>query len=311
MLVAGGTGFVGVNLIKKLLRLGAKITATLYKTPPLIVNDKIRYIKTDLRFPVDCKKACENIDLVFMCAANTSGAKVIAETPLVHLTPNVIMNLNILEAAYEACVDKFLFMSSNTVYPPLNKAVKENDVTNEFYESYHIVGWMKRFTEIVCEIYTNRIGNPMKTIVVRPGNLYGPYDKFDWEKSKVIPALIRRAVERHDPFIVWGDGTDLKDFLYIDDYIEGMLSSMEKLDGFKIINIASGKSITLQKILKEILRAASYEDAPVEYDLLKPKMIPKRFIDITYANEKLGWHPKVSLADGIKLTVDWYRSNHQ
>ena len=105
-----------------------------------------------------------------MCAANTSGAKVIDATPLVHLTPNILMNVNMLEAAYEADVEKFLFMSSNTVYPLTEFPVKEDDVTNEFYKSYHIVAWMKRFTEVVCDMYANKIKKPMKTVVVRPGN---------------------------------------------------------------------------------------------------------------------------------------------
>jgi GDP-L-fucose synthase len=246
-----------------------------------------------------------------MCAANTSGAKVIATNPMVHLTPNILMNVNMLEAAYQADVEKFLFMSSNTVYPLTNYPVKEGDVTNEFYDSYHIVAWMKRFTEIICDMYASRIKKPMKTVVVRPGNLYGPYDKFDWEKSKVIPALIRRAVERQNPFVVWGNGMDLKDFLYIDDYIDGMLLAMEKLNQFQPINIASGEAVTIREVLGEILRAASYEDAPIEYDSSKPTMIPRRMIDISLAKKILGWQPKVSLEEGTKKTVDWYTETNK
>jgi GDP-L-fucose synthase len=263
-----------------------------------------------LRDPEDCRKICENIDFVFMCAANTSGAKVMATTPLVHLTPNILMNVNMLEAAYEADVEKFLFMSSNTVYPLTDFPVKEGDVTNEFYKSYHIVGWMKRFTEIVCDMYANKVKKPMKTLVVRPGNLYGPHDKFDWEKSKVIPALIRRAVERQNPFEVWGDGMDLKDFLYIDDYIDGMLLAMEKMHEFQPINIANGQAVTIRDVLQEILIAVDYQDASVEYDASKPTMIPKRMIDISLANELLGWSPVVSLKEGIQRTVDWYRETY-
>ena len=311
MLVAGGAGFVGVNLINRLLLLGATVTATLHKRSAVIISDQINYINCDLRLPEDCKKACENIDFVFMCAANTSGAKIMATTPLAHLTPNVLMNVNILKAAYESVVEKFLFMSSNTVYPLTDYPVKEDDVTNEFYKSYHIVAWMKRFTEIVCDMYANRIIKPMKTVVVRPGNLYGPYDKFDWEKSKVIPALIRRAVERQDPFVVWGDGMDLKDFLYIDDYIDGMLLAMEKLDEFQPINIASGQPLTIRDLLDEILKAASYHDADVVYDASKPTMIPKRLIDISLAKKIFGWQPKVSIQDGIKKTVSWYEKTYR
>lgn len=309
VLVAGGAGFMGSNLIERLLELGADVTATLHGKSAVIKDARIAYLTGDLRNPEQCRQVVKDIDYVFMCAANTSGAKVMATTPLVHLTPNLLMNMNMLEASYEAGVEKFLFVSSNAVYPLTDFAVKEDDVTNEFYKSYHIVAWMKRFTEIVCDMYATKIQKPMKTVVVRPGNLYGPRDKFDWEKSKVIPALIRRAVERHSPFVVWGDGMDLKDFLYIDDYIEGMLSAMEKLDEFQPVNIASGRPVTIRDVLSTILRASDYEDAPVEYDTTKPTMIPKRLIDISLAKKTLGWEPKVSLQDGIQRTVDWYKEN--
>ena len=310
-MVTGGAGFVGVNLIKRLLDEGADIRATLHINKPVLNDNRIEYFYGDLRIEENCQKAVAGVDYVFMCAANTSGAKVMATTPLVHLTPNILMNMQMLQAAYTARVKKFLFISTNTVYPLTDFPVKESDVTNNFYESYHIVAWMKRFTEIVCEMYSNRIKEPMKTIVVRPGNLYGPYDKFDWEKSKVIPAIMRRAIERHDPFEVWGDGMDLKDFLYIDDCIDGLILAMENLDEFEPINIASGIPVTIRDVLTQILKSADYDDADVQYDSSKPTMIPKRMIDISLAKEKLGFEPKVSLQDGIHKTVQWYKEYYK
>jgi GDP-L-fucose synthase len=311
VLVTGGAGFIGINLINRLLSEGANIRATLHQKSPVIKDDRIEYIKGDLRLEEDCEKAVDGIDYIFMCAANTSGAKVMATTPLVHLTPNMLMNIQILQAAYSAGVKKFLFVSTNTVYPLTDFAVKETDVTNEFFKTYHIVAWMKRFTEIVCEMYANRIKEPMKTVVVRPGNLYGPYDKFDWEKSKVIPALMRRAIEKQDPFVVWGDGMDIKDFLYIDDFIDGLILAMEKLDGFEPINIASGEAVTIRDVLALILKASDYQNAPVEYDSTKPTMIPKRMIDINMAKEKLGFQPKVSLEEGLQKTINWYKNYYK
>jgi GDP-L-fucose synthase len=311
VLVTGGTGFVGINLINRLLDEGANVRATLHHKDPVIIDDRIEYIKGDLRLEEDCEKVVDGVDYVFMCAANTSGAKVMASTPLVHLTPNMLMNIQMLQAAYSAKVKKFLFVSTNTVYPLTDFPVKESDVTNIFYESYHIVAWMKRFTEIVCEMYSNRIKEPMKTIVVRPGNLYGPYDKFDWEKSKVIPAIMRRAIEKHDPFEVWGDGMDLKDFLYIDDCIDGLILAMERIVEFEPINIASGIPVTIREALVQILKSADYDNADVQYDKSKPTMIPKRMIDISLAKEKLGFEPKVSLEDGINRTIQWYKSYYK
>ena len=311
ILVTGGAGFVGVNLIKRLLDEGADIRATLHNNKSVINDNRIEYFYSDLRLVKDCQKAVSGVDYVFMCAANTSGAKVMATTPLAHLTPNILMNMQMLQAAYTARVKKFLFISTNTVYPLTDFPVKESDVTNNFYESYHIVAWMKRFTEIVCEMYSNRIKEPMKTIVVRPGNLYGPYDKFDWEKSKVIPAIMRRAIERHDPFEVWGDGMALKDFLFKNEGIDGLILAMENLDEFEPINIASGIPVTIRDVLTQILKSADYDDADVQYDSSKPTMIPKRMIDISLAKEKLGFEPKVSLQEGIHKTVQWYKEYYK
>ena len=123
ILVAGGSGFIGKNLINKLLSYGANVTATTYSNN-LTIKD-VKSIKVDLRNPEDCNDCCKNIDLVFMCAANSSGAKIIEEKPLDHLTPNILMNLNMLESAYKNNVEKFLFISSNTVYPMTDQFFSE------------------------------------------------------------------------------------------------------------------------------------------------------------------------------------------
>jgi GDP-L-fucose synthase len=307
VLVTGGAGFIGVNLIKRLLSEGVNVRATLFNRGPVISDDRIEYIRGDLRLEEFCKQAVDGVDYVFMCAANTSGAEVIANTPMVHLTPNVLMNMQMLHASYSRKIKKFLFISSNVVYPLVEFPVRENDVSNDFYESYYIVAWMKRFTELVCDMYSNQIKPSMQTVIIRPGNLYGPYDKFDWEKSKVIPAIVRRAIERKNPFMVWGDGKDLKDFLYIDDFIDGLMLAMEKVNEFESINLASGIPVTIRDVLAEVLKSSDYEDADVQYDATKPTMIPKRMIDISLAKKRLGFEPKVSLDDGIQKTIDWYR----
>lgn len=307
VLVAGGAGFVGVNLITRLLDLGANVSATLHRRDPVLNDARIRYIRGDLRIPEDCVTAVTGIDYVFMCAANTSGAAVMAKTPLAHLTPNVLMNISMLDAAYQAGVKKFLFISSNTVYPLTDFAVKEDDVTNEFYEKYFIVAWMKRFTEIVCEMYATKIDKPMKVCVVRPANIYGEFDDFEWETSHVIPALIRKIVERHKPLEVWGDGNDLKEFIYVQDFIDGMLLAMEKIEGFDPINIASGYPCTVKDVLNVLLKVDNFTDANIVFDASKPTMIPKRLIDISKAKRLLGFDPKVSLEEGLLKTVTWYR----
>jgi GDP-L-fucose synthase len=148
----------------------------------------------------------------------------------------------------------------------------------------------------------------MKTVVVRPGNLYGPFDKYTWKESKVTAALIRRAVERHDPFVVWGDGLDLKDFLYIEDFIEGLLYAFEHLDYYEPVNIASGQPVTIRQVLKAVLEASGYEDAPVNYDASKPTMIPNRMINIDRIRELTEWEPRTTIEEGVSKTVQWYQT---
>lgn len=308
VLVTGASGFVGTHLVRRLVELGAEVRGTLYKKPLQREELSVEYLSCDLTRQEDCYRATQGMDYVFMTSANSSGAAVMEKSPLVHLTPNVVMNALMLEASYENEVKKFCFISSNTVYPLTDFAVKEADVNHEFFEKYFIVGWMKRFSEIMCEMYSEKIKKPMQTVVVRPGNLYGPFDKYTWEESKVIAALIRRAIERHDPFVVWGDGLDVKDFLYVEDFVDGLLLAFEREQSYQPLNIASGQPVTIRDVMGAILEAADYKEAPVQYDASKPTMIPKRMIDIGRMQKLTGWAPQTSLSEGIKKTVSWYRT---
>ncbi len=310
ILVAGAGGFVGTNLVRKLVELGAEVRGTLFNKPAQRLDPIADYVTCDLTKPEDCLNVTRGMDFVFMAAANSSGAAVMEKSPLAHLTPNVVMNAQMLAAAYENEVKKFCFISSNTVYPLTDYAVREEDTNYEYFEKYFIVGWMKRFSEIMCQMYTEKIKNPMQTVVVRPGNLYGPYDKYTWKESKVIAALIRRAVERHNPLVVWGDGLDLKDFLYIEDFIEGLILAFERVDGYTPLNIASGQPVNIREVLEEVLRVTGYTDAPVEYDSSQPTMIPKRLIDTSRMRELTGWAPPTPISQGIEWTVDWYKSTY-
>ena len=306
ILVAGGSGFVGTHLTAALIKCGAKVRSTYHSKQPKDRLESVEYVSADLLNASDCSKVTKDIDYVFMAAANSSGAAVMERTPLVHLTPNLIMNTQMLAASYENNIKRFCFISSNTVYPLTDFAVKESDANFEFFEKYFIVGWMKRFSEIMCEMYSNNIKTPMQTVTVRPGNLYGPLDKYINSESKVIAALIRRAIEGENPYSVWGDGLDVKDFLFISDFIEGMLLAFENAQDFEPINIASGKPVTIREVIKVILDATDQNSLTVAYDSTKPTMIPKRVIDVSKIKELTGWYAKTDLMDGISQTVSWY-----
>ncbi|MHA1469336.1 MAG: NAD-dependent epimerase/dehydratase family protein [Candidatus Asgardarchaeia archaeon] len=307
ILVTGGSGFIGTNLIKRLVDLGANVKATLHRKGPQFENENISFVWGDLTDKNFCNKICKNQDYVFMCAANTSGAAVMEYNPLAHVTPNVLINTLMLEAAYHAKVKKFLFVSSTTVYPLVDFPLKEEDDNGEFFHKYFCVASMKKFSEVMCEMYSTKIKNPMTTIVARVGNLYGEYDDYEWETSHSTAALIRRVVERHDPIGVWGDGLDSKDITYISDMVDGLILAMEKVDGFDIINLASGESHTIKKTLDVILKIDGYENANIVFDKSKPTMIPRRAINIDKAIKMLGFNPQTSLEEGIRKTVEWYK----
>lgn len=311
VLVTGGAGFIGTNLITQLKARGAHVTATLFKNQPQISYSDVNYIKCDLTNFNDCMDVTRNVDFVFMAGANSSGAEVIQKTPLVHLTPNLIMNSQMLAASYANHVKKFCFISSNTVYPDVSYAVKEDDVSYEFFSKYYIVGWMKQFSEIMCDMYSNKISSPMDTLIVRPGNLYGPFDKFTEKNSKVIAALIRRAIERQNPILVWGDGEDLKDFLYIEDFIDAMLAAFKHSSNYGVFNIASGKPATINSVLEIILKLTNHADTIVNYDKDKPTMIPKRLINIDRIQKATGWSPATDLEAGLSKTIKWYNDYFQ
>ncbi len=310
ILVAGGAGFVGSNMIEALLGFGAHVRATHHKRMPQITDKRVEFIHADFLTKEDCARAVAGMDYVIMAAANTSGAAVIEKTPLVHVTPNVIMNALMFEAAYEAGVKKFLWFSSNTVYPAADYPVKEEDIwSGPPFDKYFSVAWMKRFGEIMCEMYATKIKNPMHMVVVRPANIYGEYDDFEWETSHVVPALIRKIVERHDPIEVWGDGNDIKDLIYIKDFVRGALSALGAIESFDPMNIGTGVPVSVKDVIAAILAAEKYQDARIVFNASKPTMIPKRLIDVSKAERMLGFKATTSLSEGITHTVAWYRAN--
>ena len=304
---------MGSNLVNRLLSLGANVRATIHKKEPVIINNKIEYTKCDLLKMEDCRMIVEGIDYVFMCAANTSGAAVIASTPLVHVTPNIIMNSQMLEAAYSAKVKKFIWLSSNAAYPPsADRPVREDEMFDaDPYDVYFGVGWMKRFTEILCRLYSQKLKNPMPCVVVRPSNIYGPYDDFDFATSHMMAATIRKVIERNSPIRIWGTGDDVRDLIYIADFIDGLILAAEKIPIFDCVNIAQGKAYSVKEILQFALDVDGYKNADIVFDTTKPSMIPVRLIDVSKAEKMLGFRAKTDIREGIIKTIGWYRNSYR
>lgn len=311
VLVTGGSGLVGINLVERLRSMGCSIRSVYCSGEPDVIYEDVEYVQANLQIKEDAQGVTKDMDYVFLLAASTSGAAVISSTPMVHVTPNVLINTQCLDACYEERVEKVLWLSSTTSYPEADHAVTEEEGSvGDPYEKYYFVGWMKRFIEILCNMYSNKLSNKMSTIVLRPTNIYGPYDKFDPGRSHVLPAMIRKVAQRQNPIEVWGDGYDERDFVYVDDMIDSMFLAMEKMSTYDPVNIGSGMCYTVREILDIILRIDGYKDAKVVFSPDSPTMIPKRRVSIDKARNLLGFDPRVSIEDGISQTMKFYKGRY-
>jgi GDP-L-fucose synthase len=177
------------------------------------------------------------------------------------------------------------------------------------YPVYFPVGWMKRYAEVQCELYGKYLPRKMKSTVIRPANLFGPHDKYDFNKCHVTPATIRKVADRMDPIPVWGDGSELRDLLYIEDFVEALQTVMEKeTEMFEVYNVGSNKVHSVLEVLEKMKEIAQH-DAPTEFISGKPSMIPTRKIDSNKIKDKLGWEAKTTLEDGLLSAYQWYLEN--
>ncbi|NQV80106.1 MAG: NAD-dependent epimerase/dehydratase family protein, partial [Alphaproteobacteria bacterium] len=312
-LVAGGSGFIGSHVAERLRAEDCAVRIVHCNNPISIDTDGMEVMQADLRDAEACRRAVTDMDYVFMCAAVTSGAAAIRHNPMSHITPNVIANAQMLDAAHAAGVERFLFVSSSIVYSPADDHPCAEDDTNsgEPYSVYYAAGWMKRYAEILCRTYAEVANPAMSTVVIRPGNIYGPRDKFDIGRSHVTAALIRKVVDRQDPIEVWGTGEDVRDLIYIDDFVEGLVRAFRHPVTHYVANIASGRGVSVHQILQTAMKAGDYADAHIELRLDKPSTIPILLIDTSRAKADLGFQAKTSLEDGIRRTIDWLRRTPQ
>ena len=313
ILITGGSGLVGQNLTNKLLSQGYRnIRVTIHKKIPREQHNSVEYMMVDLETREGAMAATKDVDVVFHCAASTSNAVDTVVDPLAHVTPNVAMNNFLIDAAWRNKVKKYIFISSNTIYPPKgDQPVAETDfIFSDIYPVYFPVGWMKRYAEIQCELYAKYLPEKMTTIVVRPANLYGPHDKYDFNKCHVTPATIRKVADKMNPIPVWGDGKEVRDLLFIDDFIDALIMIMDKQNEHDVFNVGSNNGYTVNDVLETMKQIAQY-DAPIEYVSGKPSMIPVRYIDSNKIMNKLGWSPKTTLESGLRQTYDWYLKNKE
>lgn len=298
---------IGIQLVRLLIEKGAKCWISSLDSPSR-AHPKAKFIKADLTHLNTCLEVCKGMDYVFNLLGVKGSPAVNKTHPASFFVPTVMLSVNLMEAARRQKVKGFLYTSSVGVYSPA-EIFKEDDVWKTFPSKVDwYPGWAKRVGELQAEAYTIEYGwNNIS--IVRPANVYGPYDNFESPNAMVIPSLIKRAIEASEtgqPLVVWGDGSPIRDFVFSRDVAKGMLL-VAQLGYNKPVNIASGKGITIKQ-LAEIITSNLNPRPKIIWDKTKPSGDKKRVLSISRI-KKIGFKPATSFKDGIKETMEWYLKN--
>jgi GDP-L-fucose synthase len=310
LLVLGATGFIGRNMAEHFAnKAGYEVLGTYHKSTPLD-HPGIEMIKADLTRAEDVDRVMEGVDIVIQAAATTSGAKDIVSKPYIHVTDNAVMNSLIARAAFDHSIKHVIVFSCSVMYQSSNTPLRESDFNpnDEMHKNYFGAGWMKVFVEKMGEFYA-RLGRNRYTLF-RHSNIYGPYDKYDLEKSHVFGATVTKVMTADDGrILVWGAGEEERDLLYVDDLVHAVELAIDKQDtAYELMNIGYGSSISINDLVKKIIDVSG-RDVKMEFDLSKPTIKTRLCLDSSLAGAKLGWKPSVSLDEGIERTIEWYRRN--
>ena len=311
ILICGATGFIGRNLLDFYYKQGKyKIKATHFKRPSVDGYNGVEWVNCDLRDPNQVKKVIEGVDIILQFAATTTGAKDIVSKPYIHVTDNAVMNSLLLREAFEQGIEHFIFPSCTIMYQKSEIAIKESDFnpSEEIQSFYFGAGYTKIYLEKMCEFYS-RLGKTKHT-VIRHSNMYGPYDKYDLEKSHVFGATITKVMTSQDGKInVWGTGEEKRDLLYVEDLVDFIDIAINKqTTPYELLNVGLGEGIKIKDLVQKIITHSEH-NLEIVHDLSKPTVPTSLFLDCSRAEELLDWEPKHTLDEGIIKTLNWYKNN--
>jgi GDP-L-fucose synthase len=305
VLVTGGTGLIGRPLVEMLVELGATVTVVSLDDPTRAPHG-CTFVKADLREFSNCVEVCKNHEIVFQLAGVKGSPLMTRERPASFFVPTIQFSINMMEAARRCGVERFLFTSSVGVYQPA-EVFYEDSVWSTFPSpNDRFAGWAKRMGELQAEAYKIEYDWD-KISIVRPANVYGPFDNFDPDNAMVIPALIRRAVEGERPLTVWGDGSPIRDFIHSHDVARGMLLAVEKGIN-EPLNLGSGSGVTIKELTEIISRNVPGGPIELVWDSSKPNGDHKRLMDMKRA-KSYGFLPQIGIEEGVKETINWYINN--
>lgn len=316
VLITGGLGFIGRNVTARLSHAGAQIRVVdnLSRDETVVAGGllaNVEFCKRDLLNFQHCIEACRDIDIVFHMASRVGPSSFYVNRPMEVLSCNILIDTQILKAAVESNVQRYFYPSSVFVYPAERQIHPQAPPLRE-EEAYPAnppvsYGWAKIIGEKMVE-YAVKEHQVFRASIARLIGVYGPGQDIDLQTGSIIPVLLRRAWEYpiRQPFTIRGDGRETRSYCYIDDVVDAMLMSMEKLDSEKLVgplNIGSTGRITILDLAKEIIRI-SKKDIRIEFVAGQPSVWGQA-IDSTAGLVLDGWQPKVSLSDGLNRTYEY------
>jgi len=302
--VAGHRGLVGSAVVRKLKSAGySNIVVRTHKELELTCQSAVEDFFTQ-----------EKPDVVILSAARVGGIGANSTYPAEFIYQNLAIALNIIEASKSCSVEKLVNLGSSCIYPKLApQPLKEEcllsgplEPTNEAYAIAKIAAIK------LCKFYNQEYGTNFVSLM--PTNLYGPNDNYDLNTSHVLPAMIRKFHEGKlsgGPVVLWGDGSPLREFLYVDDLADAIIFVLEHLNASDIgefINVGTGKDITIKDLASLIARIVGY-NGEIVWDVSKPNGTPRKLLDVTYLHS-LGWNHEVELEEGIGMTYQDFIANY-
>jgi nucleoside-diphosphate-sugar epimerase len=310
VLVTGGAGFVGSFLVDRLLADGYEVVVADDLSRGSFENiehavDDIDLVPVDLTTQEGCLRATEDVDDVYHLAASVGGIHYIQREQVGGLTPSVLMNQQMLEAARINDVDRFLFASSACIYrqqhDDLNRFTEDQAIPADPHSTY---GWAKVLGEVACQAYHEDCD--LDCAMVRIFNAYGPRENLDLESAHVIPSFIRKAIEYPErEFEMFGDGSQERGFIYVTDLVEGMIRAIEQKADGEAINLGNGEEVVSIKELAGLVTEISGKDIEIQHDMDAPEGTYKYAADTTKMEAALDWTPEVSLTEGLAETYAW------
>jgi GDP-L-fucose synthase len=304
VLVAGGSGLIGRQLVDLLLEEEANVLiADLRKSD----NENIEQMALDLTVYDNCLKACSGMDYVFNLLCAKGSPKAMKERPASHFVPMILFDTNLIRAAKDSNVKGYMYSSTLGVYAPA-EVFFEDDVWKTFpSKNDRFAGWAKRMGELQTEAYQIQHGWD-EISIVRPANTYGPYDDFDSDSAMVVPSLVKKVLSANEEIVAWGDGSNIRDFVHSKDVARGMITVMKRCPGpLQPINLGSGTGYSIKELINTII-GHSGKNPEIVWDTTKPSGDKIRVLDTSRA-QQLGIYPEISLEEGIKDLVKWYKEN--